>query len=154
MLKNLTNDRIVPAALSGADAQNARGSMSTDSYRVGFTRYGAPYVGSLPDVWQGILNAAFNAGRVSQVIYSYSTPIAWHDSEYGWIIPRVTYSPTTSTKHQTHLWRLHGRHIALPWDATPADAQRVMDGKMIFETDRSGYYAVRTVPGPNYVEGE
>lgn len=154
MRKNLNNDQIVPAALRGESAMTTTGNMSTDSYRPGFTRWGAPYTGSLPLAWQGILNAAFNAGRISQVIYSYSTPIAWHDSQYGWIVPRVTYSPTTSSKHQTHLWRLRGRHIVLPWDATPEDSQRVLDGKMIFETDRSGRYAVRTVPGPNYVAGE
>lgn len=154
MRKNLNNDQIVPAALRGESAMTKNGNMSTDAYRVGFTHYGAPYVGSLSRVWRDILNAAFSAGRISQVIYSYSTPIAWHDSQYGWIIPRETYSVTTSAKHQTHLWRLHGRHIVLPWDATPEDAQRVLDGRMVFETDRSGREAVRTAPGPNYVAGE
>lgn len=34
------------------------------------------------------------------VIYSYSTPIAWHSEEHGWTIPDVKYSRTT-TRHQS-----------------------------------------------------
>lgn len=154
MLKNQTNSQIVTAALRGIDAVNGRGSMSTDTFRLGFSRYGIPHVGSLPKVWERVVNEAFQAGRISQVIYSYSTAIAWHDSEHGWIIPAVTYSTTTSSKHQSQLYRLGGTRIYLPWDATPADARRVMDGKMSFVTDSTGKRAIGTRPGPNYVAGE
>lgn len=36
--------------------------------------------------------------RADYVVYSYSTPIAWHTPE-GWVMPDVKYSPTTTT-HQ------------------------------------------------------
>jgi len=39
------------------------------------------------------------AGMIDYVIYSYSTPIAWHDKEKGWIDPGHGYSPTTRGKH-------------------------------------------------------
>lgn len=152
MRRNLNNDQIVPAALRGESAQTTTGNMSTDAFRVGHSRY-TPYQGHLPKAWARVLGKAFQAGRISQVIYSYSTPIAWHDAEYGWIIPRVSYSATTSIRHQTHLYRLNGRTVHLPYDATPEDAQRVLDGRMRFVTDSKGR-AIGTVPGPNYVEGE
>ena len=152
MLKNQTNSQIVTHALRGADAVTKTGAMSTDAYRVGHGRY-TPYQGQLPKVWARILSDAFQAGRISQVIYSYSTPIAWHDSELGWIIPSVRYSATTSIKHQTHLYRLNGRRVHLPYDATFDDAQRVLSGRMGYRYDPKGN-PVATVPGPNYIAGE
>lgn len=146
-----TNASIIGYALRGEDARTGNGNMSTDSFRVGFPRR-APYYGQLPKAWQGILEGGFGNGRISQVIYSYSTPIAWHDYEYGWIIPAVSYSVTTSGKHQTHLWKLSGRRIALPLDASAEEAQRVMDGKMYYGTN--GREVTRSFPGPNYVKGE
>lgn len=152
LIKNRTNSDIVTHALRGENAQTTTGNMSTDHFRVGFGRF-ATYRGNLPNIWYHILNKAALDGRISQIIYSYSTPIAWHDSRYGWIVPDVSYSITTSSKHQTHLYRLRGQRIFLPWDATPEDAQRVLDGKMHFVTNYSGR-CIGTVPGPNYVEGE
>ena len=151
--KNQTNAQIVPLALAGFEGETTTGNMSTNSYRVGYSRF-TPYRGNLPKAWARLLGERFHAGRISQVIYSYSTPIAWQDADYGWIIPRVTYSITTSSKHQTHLYRLRGRNLAMPWDATPEDAQRVMDGRMLFVTDSRSRFAVATIPGPNYVAGE
>ena len=151
MRKNLNNDQIVGAALRGEDAVTKSGNMSTDAYRVGFGRL-IPYQGQLPKPWVSVLGEAFRAGRVSQVIYSYSTPIAWLDRDYGWIIPRVTYSVTTSVKHQSQLYRLNGRHISAPWDATAEDMRRVLTGELSFTY--KGYGSNRvftgTVPGPNY----
>lgn len=138
------NAEVVTFAQRGVSGRSGKGNFSTDSYRPGFTRYGAPYTGQLPRPFARMLDEAFNEGRISQVIYSYSTPIAWHDTMHGWIIPDVRYSITTSSKHQTHLYRLHGRRISLPWDATPEDARRVLSGELIFSRGR-------TYPGPNYV---
>ena len=152
MRKNLNNDQIVGAALRGEDAVTKSGNMSTDAYRVGFGRL-IPYQGQLPKPWVSVLGEAFRAGRVSQVIYSYSTPIAWHDSDRGWVIPDVSYSATTSTRHQPRLRHLRVARTLIPWDATEVDAQRVMDGRMYFANDGRGR-ATRTFPGPNYVEGE
>lgn len=155
MLKNQTNSAIVGHALRGVDAQTTTGNMSTDSYRVGYSRW-TPFEGQLPKVWCRVLSAAFRAGTVSQVIYSYSTPIAWKIEGRGWIIPEVTYSPTTSSKHQTHLYQLRGEHIVLPFDATEEDAQRVLDGRMEFVRGTGSRYntVVSTRPGPNYIPGE
>jgi hypothetical protein len=55
-----------------------------------------PGVGILPEEWQERLRAT----SVDYVVYSYATPIAWHDAYTGeWIVPDVKYSTTTS-KHQ------------------------------------------------------
>lgn len=135
-----TNAQIVSLALVGRSGKTTTGNMSTDHYRPGFTRYGAPYHGSLPRVWRSHLDSRFSAGKISQVIYSYSTPIAWHDTELGWIVPVERYSITTSSKHQTHLYRLHGRYVAIPYDATSEDLQRVLDGLMVFTTNNRGEY--------------
>lgn len=137
MVRNSTNRDIVTYALRGVDAQTKTGNMSTNAYREGFPRL-TSYYGHLPKVWRRVLDGGFALGAISQVIYSYSTPIAWHDSRYGWIIPVVSYSTTTSTRHQTHLYRLGGRHIKLPYDASNEEAQRVLDGLMVYTTDSRG----------------
>ncbi len=51
--------------------------------------------GHLPSEYR----AAVTAETVDYVVYSYSTPIAWHDSVSGWSVPDVSYSVTTS-RHQ------------------------------------------------------
>jgi len=38
--------------------------------------------------------------HITYTIVSYATPIAWLDDEYGWIVPDVVYSVTTS-RHQS-----------------------------------------------------
>ncbi len=80
-------------------------------------------VGYLPHYLTRIMRE--RGDSIVQVIYSYSTPIAWLDAGC-WIIPDVTYSTTTSTKHQTHLWRLRGEYI--PWDAGMDEYMRVLNG--------------------------
>lgn len=37
--------------------------------------------------------------QADYVVYSYSTPIAWHVPNEGWVVPQVKYS-TTTTRHQ------------------------------------------------------
>jgi len=64
---------------------------------------GGPIVwrfGYLPDSYRQELGAAMQAGTVDYALYSYGTPIAWHTTDAGWIIPPVKYSATTS-KHLT-----------------------------------------------------
>ena len=109
------NAGIVTAAMRGINATNGRGSFTTDAYRAGtFTRYGAPRIGRLPRKLVEILDERFRQGAVPQVIYSYSTPIAWLDAG-AWIIPNVRYSATTSSKHQSQLYQLPGA-IRIPRD--------------------------------------
>lgn len=120
-----TNAGVVQAARLGRDARNSRGTMSTDAYRAGFTRSGAPYVGYLPERLRAILDARFREGAVVQVIYSYNTPIAWLDAGC-WVIPEVRYSTTTSSKHQSPLWVLRGEYI--PADAGLDEYMQVLNG--------------------------
>lgn len=147
--KNQTNAQIVALALRGIEGETTTGNMSTEN------RAGLPYAGSrghLPAPWAQLYVERAQALAVLRVIYSYNTPIAWLDAEHGWIIPSVTYSPTTSSKHQTHLWRLGGTTRYMPWDATAEDARRVLSGELSFVTNSKGR-AVATVPGPNYISG-
>lgn len=53
--------------------------------------------GILPADWLRTLEARKHV--IDYVIFSYQTPIAWHDTEAGWIIPAVKYSNTTG-RHQ------------------------------------------------------
>ena len=129
---------VVPAALRGTARRSS--SFSTDHYPEGFTRYGAPYVGHLPSALKRVLNDRFRAGTIRQVIYSYSTPIAWLDGDV-WVVPNVRYSSTTSTKHQPHLWHLPNRR-SVNRDTPLDEYLRVLDGLMI-------YTAKGTAPGEN-----
>lgn len=130
-----TNEGMVTLALRGQSGVTTSGNMSTDHYRPGFTRYGAPYRGYLPERLARLLDTAFSEGRISQVIYSYSTPIAWRDGD-TWIIPDVRYSATTSSKHQSQLYRLRGRYI--PGDAGPDEYAQVLAGRAVY-TPGAGY---------------
>lgn len=54
------------------------------------------YTGRLPDAEARQLSYA----RPDYIVFSYDTPIAWHDSvTREWTVPDVKYSPTT-TQHQ------------------------------------------------------
>jgi hypothetical protein len=66
---------------------------TTGSLRAGdiFSGYGR-----LPEPWRSELQEQVT----DYVIYSYATPIAWHDIEVGWFFPPVKYSVTTS-QHQS-----------------------------------------------------
>lgn len=148
--KNLTNAEIVPRAVARDDAETATGNMST--LRVVST-YFAYHKGSMPKAWAALYAERVRAALIDQVIYSYSTPIAWLDREHGWIIPDVSYSVTTSAKHQSQLHRLKGRTVSAPWDATADDMRRVLSGELVFTS--KGYGVNRTftgtIPGPNYI---
>ena len=146
ILKNRTNADIVPLALRGVSAATKTGNMSTDHYPVGTKSPWAPYVGYLPKRLRVILNQRFKAGTIRQVIYSYSTPIAWLDGE-TWVVPDVRYGPTTSTKHQSQIWRLRDS-VSIPWDCGTEEYQRVLDGLMIYSRgygNKLGTYAPRKV---------
>lgn len=134
MIKNQVNDSIVGHARRGERAETTTGNMSTEPGRMYYTGY-------LPNK----LVQAFASVRdeINQVIYSYSTPIAVLVRGV-WIIPNVTYSATTSSKHQTHLYQLGGRSV--PWDCSPEELQRVIDGYMVFTHNG-------TKPGPDWYEG-
>jgi hypothetical protein len=58
-----------------------------------------PAYGMLPDTHISLLESE----NPSYIIYSYGTPIAWYGT-YGWNIPAIKYSMTTS-KHQSYVRR-------------------------------------------------
>lgn len=138
MVKNCRNDQIPGYALRGIRAETVTGNMSTDP---GY----AYYWGYLPYK----LREAFQQmrGRISQTIYSYSTPIALC-IDGVWVIPDVTYSATTSGKHQSQLYMLGGYYV--PWDCSAEELERVIAGKMKYLRDRK---VGRWVPGPNWEPG-
>ena len=147
--KNQTNSQIVALALCGAEGETTTGNMSTSSKR------GRRYIGGtgyMPKSWAALISERAEAGAVLQVIRSYTTPIAWLDRDYGWVIPCVSCSVTTSTKHQSQLYRLHGTMYYMPHDATLEDARRVLAGELVFTSKGYGNSRVftGTVPGPNY----
>lgn len=62
--------------------------------------------GEMPDHLRDEYLTLFNWGFIDYVVYSYDTPIAWFCNRSGWHNPKHYYSNTTSTKHQTHLWKI------------------------------------------------
>ena len=71
---------------------------STDSFRGAVGP--AWWIGRLPELWR----KSATDESVDYTIYSYSTPIAWHNSETGeWVSPPIKYSVTTSG-HQGIVW--------------------------------------------------
>lgn len=138
MVKNCRNDAIPHYALRGIRAETVTGNMSTDP--------GAPYYwGYLPKNLAGIFGTMRD--RISQVVYSYATPIAVC-IDGVWIIPDVTYSPSTSSNHQCQLYMLGGYYV--PWDCSAEELERVIAGKMKYLRDRK---VGRWVPGPNWEPG-
>lgn len=130
-----TNADIVPAALQGRDAHTASGNFQTYSVDEFRARYGytAPHMGHPPRSLQKVLRARYGTGSIRQIIVSYQTPIAWLDGDV-WIVPNVTYSVTTSAKHQSQLYRLpNARRVA--WDTPLDEYMRVLDGLMVY-TDK------------------
>ena len=131
-----SNSDIPRFAIRGNDARTRNGNFSTDHYRPEFTRYAAPYVGYLPAPLKKILNARFVAGAISQVIYSYSTPIAWKDGDV-WVIPDVSYSRTTSCRHMPHVSRALPYARYIPWDAGMEEYLRVVEGLTVYTRPRN-----------------
>jgi hypothetical protein len=62
--------------------------------------------GQLPQSHRATLDTdRIDNGGTIYVVYSYSTPIAWYTHAWGWRIPEVRYSVTTS-RHQGRLYRI------------------------------------------------
>lgn len=119
-----TNEQVARAAARGENAESATGNMSTTNYVHG--------TGYLPNRLASILRERDRIGAISQVIYSYATPIAWKDGDV-WIIPAVTYSVTTSAKHMPEVRRVLGfTALYIPADCSPEEYLRVVEGLMEF----------------------
>lgn len=123
--------QIVPAALAGKTL--VASGMST--------KVGAPNThGWLPSRLSAVL--CERRRHITQVIYSYRTPIAWLD-DGTWVVPDVRYSVMTSTQHQSQLWMLP-HPVRVVADTVLQEYLRVLRGQMVYAGDR-------TVPGPQYV---
>lgn len=136
---NLNNDQIVPAARRGVSARTKTYNFST----VSLTDDPLAFLdrGHLPKRLREILSERGRAGHIRQIIYSYSTPIAWLDGDV-WIRPDVSYSTTTSTRHQSQLWHLPTvRYI--PGDAGMDEYMQVVGGHAVYSPGygRLGTYA-------------
>lgn len=104
------------------------GSMWSKSTPEGLRR-GGYNLGYLPDRLRKIVME--RADSITQVIYSYSTPIAWLDAGQ-WIVPDVSYSATTG-KHQSYLSVLG--YEVVPWDCSKEEYLRVLNAQMRFVRD-------------------
>lgn len=125
-------NRDIPLFANRYENAEGYGNMSTQTYRG--TR------GFLP---RRLASIYWNKNNINRTVFSYSTPIAWFDSEFNaWFIPVVSYSVTTA-KHQGYLWRLNGTRHFIPADISLEEYIRVGQGKMIFTGNG-------TIPGPNY----
>ena len=121
-----TANRFIPdCAARGIDAEGY-GALSTRSTPEGIRR-GGYQTGHLPRHLADIMRE--RADSIVQVIYSYSTPIAWLDAG-AWIIPDVRYSATTG-KHQGYLCSLSGR-VSVPRDVPPQGYLRLLNGQDLY----------------------
>lgn len=123
------------------------GSMWSKSTPEGLRR-GGYNLGYLPDRLRKIVMK--RADSITQVIYSYNTPIAWLDAGV-WVRPVVSYSVTTS-KHQSYLWPLNAEII--PWDCALNEYGRIMNGMARFIIIGSELRSVSTVAADKELGGE
>lgn len=149
-----TNADIIPAANRGLTRETSTGNFSVEPG----ASYGLRYTGHLPRPIQRAVSELVRDGgfRVKQVVYSYSTPIAilLTDGEHSaWIIPDVTYSATTSTRHANRLHGLTGYTQSVPWDATAADIARVVRGVMVYARPWTRGKLGKWITGPNWTPG-
>lgn len=73
-----------------------RSSSSVSAIRVGSGRWDDLDPGRLPSDWARTFVTRSRAGVITYVVRSYATPIAWFDTEAGWVVPDEGYSVTTS----------------------------------------------------------
>lgn len=82
---------------------------SRESFRTSGSLRGEPdafSTGYLPSLFADEYNARIE--HIDYTVLSYATPIAWHDEEFGWIVPDIVYS-TTTARHQSVIRAALGR---------------------------------------------
>jgi len=72
------------------------GALNAESVRGGSSFYEGIMRGEAYEQWR----ADCEGGRITYVVRSYFTPIAWFTKDRGWIVPAEKYSVTTS-RHQS-----------------------------------------------------
>lgn len=83
---NRTPAHVLRGVLEAREEFDTKGSL-----RGGPTTYSTGY---LPSRFAHEYNE--RRGHIDYTVLSYATPIAWHDDEFGWTVPDVQYSTTTS----------------------------------------------------------
>lgn len=133
--QHVRNDQIVPYAQASTPEEPIAAYSHTESFST--SPDFASTCGHMP------LSLFFlyreRAPHITQVILSYDTPLAWRDGS-TWVIPDITYSATTSTRHATHLHRL-SNVITIPTDCGTEEYHRYLLGFM-------HYTGKGTAPGP------
>ena len=122
---NCTNADVVKHAIKGDSAKSSTGNMTTKPG----SKFPNPWGSWLPDRLATILRR--NSDEISQVIYSYDTPIAWKHGD-RWITPAVSYTTTTSTRHQTHLYMLLNR-VVIPADCGLTEYHDLIENRITFD---------------------
>lgn len=85
------------------------------------------HTGRLPDRLKHILLNLWDRQKHIPMIYSYGTPIAWYDAEYGvWVRPDVHYSVTTG-RQQSYI-----QGIVIPPDCGIEEYLRYVSQKMTY----------------------
>lgn len=127
----LTNSQVVPAIAAGRaenGVSNGTGSFWGTSNPSRFARVNRGYI---PHAVGSALDAvAEKHGGVQAIIFSYATPIAVKIAG-AWLRPDVTYSATTSSRHQSQLWQLDAKW--LPADASVDDVENVIAGFVVYD---------------------
>jgi hypothetical protein len=85
--------------MANRERWNTSGALKGRATSHGLIRSGYS-LGRLPGDWSRTVQA--RESLINYVVYSYATPIAWHDTEAGWVIPDEHYSVTT-TIHQNRI---------------------------------------------------
>ena len=97
-----TSTRNAACLISKRQPFTTRGSLHGEAPVGSLAGWGA--MGWLPTEHADALLADHRKGRVTYIVWSYGTPIAWHATRRGWVIPDVSYSRTTS-RHQGEVRR-------------------------------------------------
>lgn len=88
----------IAAAMDAREEFATHGELSGRPGPVGFLE-----TGRLPTEWRETVSV-----NADYAVFSYRTPIAWHESGIGWVRPLVKYSRTT-TNHQNTIDAAIGR---------------------------------------------
>ena len=143
-MKTVANRDIPGLVRRKAQDVQGYGSMSS-FYTPNGIRRGGYTVGWLPKRLVDILQE--RADSITQVIYSYDTPIAWLDAG-EWIYPLVRYTATTG-KHQSYV-RGDINFEYIPIDCSLGEYERVLNAQLRFVRDGDKLVTRR---GHRYTDG-
>lgn len=139
-MRTVNNSDIPVLALRGVEAKNHTGSFRTFPVKNAYDVPGRGVSHLHPRAHSNI-DTLIRAGRISHVIMSYSTVLAFK-LDGVWCRIDATYSTTTSSKHESQLYRLPGARF-VPRDGSIEEWERVAAGRMVYHRgygSRLGHY--------------